>query len=109
MLVVDTPGIPDMKQVDLHTKYREFVPDELHHLIYPKPSDDIIAKIKDYRRLTATKRLEKIKMMKDMKVIVDDVDNDIKDVVKKNKIHGKDVVEKPKNYSDDSAVHFVLV
>ena len=50
-------------------------------------------------------------MMKDMKAIVDDVDDNIKDVAKKNKIDRKDdVVEKPKNNnSNDSAIRFVLV
>ena len=32
--------------------------------------------IKDHRRLTANKRLEKIKMMKGEKVILDDIDDD---------------------------------
>ena len=72
-----------MKQVDLYTKYREFVPDELHDLICPKPPDEIISKIKDHRRCTANKRLEKIKTMKNMKLIVDDDDNDEKDVAEK--------------------------
>ena len=44
--VVDTPRIPDMKQIYLHTKYREFVPNKLYYLIYPKPLDNIIFKIK---------------------------------------------------------------
>ena len=70
--VIDTPGIPEMKQVDLHQKHRKFAPDCFHPLICPKPSDELIEKMKDHRRRTKQKRLDKIKMMKGKKAIVDD-------------------------------------
>ena len=91
MPAIDPPGIPEMKQVDLYQKYRGFVPDHFHHLICPKPSDEMIDRIKDHRRRTANKRLDKIKMMKGKKMIVDDEDDEELD---DDKIKQCSVVEK---------------
>jgi hypothetical protein len=33
------PGIPDIKQVELFSKWRKFVPEELQEVICPKPPD----------------------------------------------------------------------
>ena len=62
--------------MDLCQKYCRFTPDELYRLIYPKPPDNIINKTKDHCQRTANKRLDKIKMMKGMKVIVDDEEDE---------------------------------
>ena len=73
-----------MKQVDLYQKYCGFVPDRFHPFISPKPSNEMINNIKDYYRCTSQKRLDKIKIIKSKKVIVDNEDNkDFKDNKKK--------------------------
>ena len=74
---MQSPGIPDTKKVDSYEKYCEFIPDDLHHLIFPKPEDETIKRIKDHRRHTANKRLDKIKMMKGEKCVFDDKDDDL--------------------------------
>ena len=83
MRTIDLPGILDMKQLDLCLKYCRFVPDHLHHLICPKPPNEMIEKTKDYYQHTANKRLHKIKMMKGKKVIVHDKDDEDLDDNKK--------------------------
>ena len=83
MHAINPPRILVTKQVDLCQKYCSFAPDQLHHLIYPKLSIKMIEKTKDYCRCTATKRLDKIKMMKDKKVIVSDEDDEDLDDKKK--------------------------
>ena len=84
MCTIDTPGIPEMKQVDLYQNYCRFMPDYFHHFIYPKPSDKMISNIKDYCQCVSQKRIDKIKMMKGEKVIVDDEDDkDFEDDKKK--------------------------
>ena len=65
-----------MKQVDLYQKYHGFVPDRFHQYICPKPSDEMIDRIKDHRRRAANKRLDKMKEMKGKKMIVDDEDDE---------------------------------
>ena len=72
------PGISDMKKVDLCEKYRQFIPHELHYLICPKPDDSKIKLAKEQRKLTAKKRLERIKILKGEGAMVDD-DGDIVD------------------------------
>ena len=74
-----------MKQVDLHAKHREFAPYESHHITCRKPLDDIFANMKDHQQRAANKQLKEKKATKDMKVIVDDIDDDVKDVVEKPK------------------------
>ena len=68
------PRIPSMKKVDSCEKHREFIPDELHHIICPKYDDSIVGQIRNHHRGTANKRLERIKMMKGEKCVFDDDD-----------------------------------
>ena len=42
-------GIPDIKKVELYTKYRPLVPEEFRDTICPFPGDDILQKIKKER------------------------------------------------------------
>ena len=102
MRIIDTPGIPEMKQVDLHQKHRKFVPDCFHPLICPKTSDEMIENMKDHRRRTKQKRLDKINMMKGKKVIVDDEEDiDLDD-------EGASVFDTP-NKNENPVVESLLV
>ena len=97
-----SPGIPDMKKVDLCEKHREFIPDDLHHLICPKSEDENIKRIKDHRRHTANKMLDTIKMMKGEKCAFDDKDDDLSECDDDKKVDEvvddtADVVDSQKN------------
>ena len=43
---LDKIGIPPLKQVDLFIKWRKMVPDEYKDVTCPRPTDDIILKVK---------------------------------------------------------------
>ena len=103
---MQSPGIPDMKKVDSCEKYRECIPDVLHYIIFPKPEDETIKRIKDHRRNTSNKRLDKIKTMKGEKCVFDDKDDDLSEcdndkVVDEVVDDTADVVDSPKNKSYD--------
>ena len=62
---IDPPDVPDIKAVDFHGKHKDFIPNFFHQLIYPKPADDVLKKMKYYRRNKRNKRLEALNMDKD--------------------------------------------
>jgi hypothetical protein len=36
----------EIKQVELYTKWRKFVPSQYRDIVYPKPSDDVLGRVK---------------------------------------------------------------
>lgn len=46
---IEAPGLREIKQVELYTKFRKFVPEEFRDEICPKPSDHVLEKIKKDR------------------------------------------------------------
>jgi hypothetical protein len=40
------PGLREIKQVELYTKWRMFVPSQYRDIICPKPSDDVLGRVK---------------------------------------------------------------
>ncbi len=46
---VAAPGMKEIKQVELYTKWRKFVPAEFSDEICPKPSDEILEKVQKER------------------------------------------------------------
>ena len=42
----DAPGIKEIKQVELYTKWRKLIPEQFQNIICPKPADDIIKRVK---------------------------------------------------------------
>ena len=57
-------GIPDIMQVNLYSKYSCFVPPELQSIVYSKPNESKIKKIKNQCRKISKKRLNMIKSLK---------------------------------------------
>jgi hypothetical protein len=47
---LEPPGLKEIKQVELYQKWRKFVPDEFQDEICPKPSDEVLNKIKEEKR-----------------------------------------------------------
>ena len=64
VITIIPPKIPDMKQVDLCNKYRRFVPDAFHDEIFPEPTKEQQDGVKAHRKDTATKRKEKLDLLK---------------------------------------------
>ena len=58
---LDAPGRKDIKQVELYTKFRKFVPEDYQEECCPKPSDEILDRFK-------IEKTEKIKLHKQKKV-----------------------------------------
>ena len=54
-------GISEIKQVELFTKWREFVPEEYRDIICPKPDDEIIQRIKAEKSAKAKKKADERK------------------------------------------------
>ena len=54
-------GISEIKQVELFTKWREFVPEEYRDIMCPKPDDDIIERIKAEKSAKAKKKADERK------------------------------------------------
>ena len=52
------PGIVDIKQVELYTKWRKLIPDQYQDIICPKPDDHIIIKVKRDKAKRAKNKLE---------------------------------------------------
>ena len=46
---IPAPGLKEIKQVELYSKFRRFVPDEFKDIICPKPSDEILDNIRQAR------------------------------------------------------------
>ncbi len=46
---IEAPGLREIKQVELYTEFRKFVPEEFRDEICPKPSDHVLEKIKKDR------------------------------------------------------------
>ena len=44
--IINCPGLSDIKQVHLNTKWRNLVPEEYRDITCPKPPDDVIKRIK---------------------------------------------------------------
>mmetsp|Transcript_29630 Transcript_29630/g.43116 ORF Transcript_29630/g.43116 Transcript_29630/m.43116 type:complete len:98 (+) Transcript_29630:515-808(+) len=53
------PGIQDIKQVEMYTKWRHLLPDYAKDVTCPKPSDTVIKKIRDERNAKAKARQNK--------------------------------------------------
>jgi hypothetical protein len=47
--LVASPGMKPIKQVELCTKWRKFVPAEFQDKICPKPTDEVLASVQEYR------------------------------------------------------------
>ena len=56
MQVIPNPGIPDIKRVELFTKYRPLIPLQFQDITCPHPGDKAIAKIKSERNTRVRKR-----------------------------------------------------
>ena len=52
---IKDPGVAEIKQVELYTKYRKFVPFQFQEDICPYPGKDIMERIKDSRKRTKPK------------------------------------------------------
>lgn len=52
------PGIADIKQVELYTKWRKLIPDQYQDIICPKPDDNVIIKVKRDKAKRAKNKLE---------------------------------------------------
>jgi hypothetical protein len=61
--VIEAPGIPPIKQVELFSKYRALIPEEFRDITCPEPSEDIKNKIKSERN---TKQRERAKTKREM-------------------------------------------
>jgi hypothetical protein len=59
--IIGDPGIPDIKKVELYTKYRPLIPNVLQNLLCPHPGDDILLKIKNERNTRVRKRTKEKK------------------------------------------------
>ena len=42
----EAPGIKEIKQVELYTKWRKLIPEQFQNIICPKPANDIINRVK---------------------------------------------------------------
>jgi hypothetical protein len=51
--VLPRPGIKPIKQVELYKKWRPFIPSQFRDEIYPRPSDEVIASVKNDRNKKA--------------------------------------------------------
>jgi len=49
MTAVEAPGLKEIKQVELWSKFRKFVPPEFQDEICPRPSDEVLKNIKKNR------------------------------------------------------------
>ena len=67
---IDPPDTSHMKVIDLHSKHRQFVHNSFHDFLCPKPADEVIEKIKDYRRNKMNKKSHQMQMDKNDKCIV---------------------------------------
>ena len=56
-------GIPDIKQVELYTKWRKLVPDQYQDQICPKPDDSILNKVKKDKAKKAKDKLQAKKQL----------------------------------------------
>ena len=56
LLACESPGIPEIKQVEMFTKWRPLLPPYARDLTCPRPSDRVLQNIKDERN---TKRRKK--------------------------------------------------
>lgn len=56
---IPAPGIKPIKQVELYTKWRKFVPDSFQDEICPKPSTDIINQVTSDKRQKNRERASK--------------------------------------------------
>ena len=54
-------GISEIKQVELFTKWREFIPEEYRDIMCPNPDDDIIERIKAEKSANANKKADERK------------------------------------------------
>ncbi len=56
---IPAPGIKPIKQVELYTKWRKFVPDSFQDEICPKPSTDVINQVTSDRKQKNRERTSK--------------------------------------------------
>ncbi len=49
LTAVKVPGMKDIKQVELWSKFRKFVPQEFQDEICPKPFDEVLDNVKNTR------------------------------------------------------------
>ena len=52
--IIPPAGIADIKQVELYTKYRPLLPPEYQDIMCPKPSNEVMAKVKDEKNSKRT-------------------------------------------------------
>ena len=64
------PGLAEIKQVELFTKWRIFVLEEVRGEIFPKPSNEVLDNVKNER-----KEINKVKLGKLKKLKQDDTDS----------------------------------
>jgi hypothetical protein len=50
------PGLREIKQVKLYTKWCKVVPSQYQHIICPKPSDDVLGRVKADRTVNVKQR-----------------------------------------------------
>jgi hypothetical protein len=50
------PGLREIKQVELYTKWRKFVPSQYRDIICPKTSDDVLGRVNTDRAVKAKQR-----------------------------------------------------
>ena len=54
--VLNPPGLREIKQVELFTKFRPLIPEEFREELCPRPPDNVLAKISSDRREKGRKR-----------------------------------------------------
>ena len=59
-----SPGLAEIKQVEVFTKWRTFVPEEVRDEICPKPSQHVLDKIKNERKEKNKVKLEALRKLK---------------------------------------------
>jgi hypothetical protein len=59
LTLIPTPGLKEIKQVEMYTKFRKFVPEEYRDEICPRPSEQVLANVKKSRSEKAKARSEK--------------------------------------------------
>lgn len=54
--ILASPGVPDIKKVELYKKYRPLIPEQYRDITCPHPGEDVLSKIKTERNKKAQQR-----------------------------------------------------
>ena len=59
------PGLTAIKQCELYNEWRKIVPDEFKDITCPRPSDEVLNKVRKERNEKATRKNKKKKVRKE--------------------------------------------